>query len=67
MCGLLGLTMEEATKRFLLVNANLAENHQASVTFGLAELEDDDSLDDLIGRADEALYRERQQPHPTDV
>jgi PleD family two-component response regulator len=61
------MKLEQAANRFLLVNANLAENHRASVTFGLAELEDDDSLDDLIGRADEALYRERQQPHPTDV
>jgi diguanylate cyclase (GGDEF)-like protein len=61
LCGLLDLKMKEAAKRFLLVNADLAETQQASVTVGLAELKGDDSLKDLIMRADEALYRDRQQ------
>jgi len=64
VCGLLDLTMEEAAKRFLLVNAELAETQQASVTVGLAERNGDDSLEDLIMRADQALYRERQQRPP---
>jgi len=62
LCALPNVTKAEAAKRFSLVNADLAAAHHASVTFGLAELEPDDSLDDLIARADEAMYREREQP-----
>jgi diguanylate cyclase (GGDEF)-like protein len=61
VCGLLDLTMEEVAVRFSLVNAELAATQQASVTMGLAELEPDDSLADLIARADDALYANRQQ------
>jgi GGDEF domain-containing protein len=53
--------MAEAAKRFSLVNADLEAEHQASVTVGLAELEADDALADLIARADAAMYSERQQ------
>ncbi len=62
VCGFLDLTMEEAAKRFLLVNADLAEIQHASVTVGLVELQGDESLQNLIMRGDEALYRERRQP-----
>jgi PleD family two-component response regulator len=58
LCGLVDVTMAEAAKRFALVNAALAET-QVSVSVGIAELEVDDALEDLIARADEALYRER--------
>lgn len=61
LCALLDVTMAEAAKRFSLVNADLAETHQASVTVGLAELEADDALEDLIERADKALYENRQR------
>lgn len=61
VCGLLDLTMEAVADRFSLVNAELAATQQASVTVGLAELEPDDSLADLIARADDALYANRQQ------
>ena len=62
LCGLLDVTIAEAAKRFSLINDDLAATNQASVTVGLAELEADDALEDLIERADEAMYRERQQP-----
>ncbi|MFN2471168.1 MAG: diguanylate cyclase domain-containing protein [Gaiellaceae bacterium] len=62
LCALLDVTMAEAAKRFSLVNADLAATHQASVTVGLTELAADDALEDLIARADEAMYRERRQP-----
>lgn len=61
LCALLDVTMAEAAKRFSLVNADLEAEHQASVTVGLAELEADDALADLIARADEAMYGERQR------
>ncbi len=61
LCALLDVSIAEAAKRFSLVNADLAA-HQASVTVGLAELEADDGVADLIKRADEAMYRERKAP-----
>jgi diguanylate cyclase (GGDEF)-like protein len=60
VCALAGLSMAQAANRFMLVNADLA-GKRASITAGLAELKEGDSLEDLIERADEALYRERQQ------
>jgi hypothetical protein len=53
--------MTEAAKRFSLVNADLLATEQASITVGLAELEGDDALEDLITRADQAMYGERQR------
>ena len=65
VCGLLDLKLEDAAQRFLLVKADLTHNQQASVTVGLAELKEDDLLEDLIRRADEAMYIDRQQrPSP---
>lgn len=61
LCGLLDVDMAEATKRFASVNADLAAIRQASVTAGIAQLDAHDGLEDLIQRADEALYRERQE------
>lgn len=65
VCGLMDMNLEKAAERFLLVNADLAETQHASVSVGLAELAPDDSVADLIARADEALYREREQ-RPSD-
>ena len=56
LCGMLDVSMADAAKRFSLVNADLATAQRACVTAGLAELEADDALEDLIARADEALY-----------
>jgi diguanylate cyclase (GGDEF)-like protein len=59
LCGLMGLTKAEAADRFALVNADLAATQRASITVGLTELEGDDRVEDLIGRADAAMYQER--------
>ena len=59
LCGLLDMDIAAATDRFTSVNADLATIHGASITVGLAGLVTDDSLEDLIGRADKALFRER--------
>ena len=61
LCGVTDVTAAEAGKRFARVNAELAASQQASITVGLAELEADDALEDLVERADQALYRERQK------
>jgi diguanylate cyclase (GGDEF)-like protein len=60
VCAISGLNIVDARKRLALVNAALAEAPaHGSVTVGLAELRPDDSADDLVARADAALYRER--------
>ena len=67
MCALVGVTRDEAAARFALVNSDLTATRQASVTVGLAEFRAGDAVEDLIARADEAMYKERQQqkpPHP---
>lgn len=56
-----GPTMAEAAKRFSLVNADLETTQKASVTVGLTELKGDDGVQELIGRADAAMYKERQR------
>jgi diguanylate cyclase (GGDEF)-like protein len=66
VCAISGIDMAEATKRLNFVNAALAQAPGlGSVTVGLAELEPDDTPDDLVARADAMLYRERQQKRPT--
>lgn len=62
LCALAGMSREEAVERFSLVNADLTATREASITVGLAELEPDDAVEDLIARADEAMYRERRPP-----
>lgn len=65
VCALSDMHVAEATTRFSLVNSALAQSPEpGSVTVGLAELQPGDSLQDLITRADAALYRERQQHGP---
>jgi diguanylate cyclase (GGDEF)-like protein len=61
VCALPEVTLEEASERFSLVNADLAAGQHGSVTVGLAELQPDDALEDLIARADQDMYTERQQ------
>ncbi len=62
VCATVGLSAADAAARLTLVNVALAEGPAGgSVTFGLAELQTDDTPDDLVARADAALYRQRQQ------
>jgi diguanylate cyclase (GGDEF)-like protein len=61
VCGLADLSMEAAAARFGHVNADLAAQH-ASIAVGLAELGEHDELEDLLARADLAMYARRQQP-----
>jgi diguanylate cyclase (GGDEF)-like protein len=61
VCAMSDLDMEAAAKRIRLVNTALAASTEhGSVTVGLAELRAGDSPEDLVARADAALYRERQ-------
>lgn len=61
LCALPDMTIELASERFSLVNTDLAAAQQGSVTVGLAELQPDDAVEDLIARADEAMYTERRR------
>jgi diguanylate cyclase (GGDEF)-like protein len=61
LCGLMDLGLEQTSARFALVNAILTSEHHASVTAGVAELQPGDTLQNLIDRADAALYNERQR------
>jgi diguanylate cyclase (GGDEF)-like protein len=62
VCAIAGLDKAAATKRLSRVNAVLARaSAHGSVTAGIAELQPDDTLEDIIARADAELYRERQQ------
>jgi diguanylate cyclase (GGDEF)-like protein len=61
VCLLLDLDTSEAAERFEAIKVDLEETEQGSITVGLAELRlrEEDSLEDLMARADEALYAER--------
>jgi diguanylate cyclase (GGDEF)-like protein len=61
VCGLLDMSLAEAATRFSLVSADLATTQQAALTVGFAELGPGDALTDLIARADDAMYKVRQQ------
>ncbi len=61
LCALVDVDIAEAGERFSRVNANLSETEQASVTVGLAELREDDGVEDLLSRADKAMYEARDQ------
>jgi len=66
VCALSGPTMAEARHRLSQVNTVLAAAPEhGSVTVGLAELQPDDLVEELVARADAALYRERQQQRCT--
>jgi diguanylate cyclase (GGDEF)-like protein len=61
LCAMPNLSAVEATGRFeTIATALRAVGTGHSVTFGLAEAEAADSLDDLIMRADDALLRARR-------
>jgi diguanylate cyclase (GGDEF)-like protein len=61
LCGLLGLDLAEAQERFQIANASLAVARQAHVSVGLAQLTADESLDQLIARADGVMYEGRER------
>ncbi|HUF96631.1 MAG TPA: diguanylate cyclase, partial [Ilumatobacter sp.] len=67
LCGLPDVTLAEVAERFARVNVDLASSRKASVTAGIAELSADDRLQDLIHRADDALYKERRARSPEGI
>ena len=67
VCAISGLDLAGAQERLALVNETLAETtEQGSVTVGLTELGPDDSPEELVARADAALYRQRLEQRGDD-
>ncbi len=66
LCAISGLNMADIETRLGLVNRLLKQGaDQGSVTFGLAELQADESPEDVIERADAALYHRRRKRQTT--
>jgi diguanylate cyclase (GGDEF)-like protein len=65
LCGLLGLGVVDVTARFELVNLELALDDGSSVTAGIAALQADEPLGELIRRADDDLYERRRKQSKT--
>jgi diguanylate cyclase (GGDEF)-like protein len=61
ICGFPALDVNDAAERFARINEDLASSDEASVAFGLAELERGDSLTELITKADVLMYANRYQ------
>jgi diguanylate cyclase (GGDEF)-like protein len=61
ICGFPALGVNDAAERFARINEDLATSDEASVAFGLAELERGDSLTELITKADALMYANRYQ------
>jgi diguanylate cyclase (GGDEF)-like protein len=60
ICALSDADMNHADERLHgVANALGAGSTQAAIAWGLAELEENDDIDDLVGRADSALYEGR--------
>lgn len=67
VCAIEGLALAEVEQRFSRVQAALiASAAHGSVTVGLADLRPDESIDDVILRADANLYEQRHE-HPRQV
>jgi diguanylate cyclase (GGDEF)-like protein len=61
LCALSDVDLESARARFDEIHHALSELREGySISVGLAELHGDDTLEDLIGRGDAALYEARQ-------
>ena len=61
ICGFPALEVNDAAERFARINEDLAASDEASVAFGLAELESEDTLTGLIAKADALMYANRFQ------
>jgi diguanylate cyclase (GGDEF)-like protein len=61
ICGFPTLEVNDGAERFARINEDLAASDEASVAFGLAELERGDSLTELVAKADALMYANRYQ------
>ncbi len=60
VCALSDVTLEVASERLVAIRRAIERSRpEATISAGLAELEDGDTLESLVARADAALYRAR--------
>lgn len=65
VCVITGLELHDVTRRLIDTNSLLADGPApGTVTFGLAQLQPDDTAHDVIDRADAALYELRSHRAP---
>ncbi len=63
VCVLAGTDTAEATARFAEIKSALAREHdEAGISVGVVELQDGETLDELITRGDAALYAAKGRP-----
>ena len=60
VCALSGAGEDEARRRFDQIHETVVATHAAGYSVGLASLERGDTLDELIDRADAAVYRAKR-------
>jgi diguanylate cyclase (GGDEF)-like protein len=61
LCGISDVQLAEATKRFDITRTAFVASEAGSYSVGLAELRAGEDLDDLIARADTAMYDSRSR------
>ena len=62
VCGLIDMPLAAVRQRFDQVDADLAISGDASVSIGVVQREPEEDLEDLIRRADEAMYAGKEAP-----
>jgi diguanylate cyclase (GGDEF)-like protein len=66
VCALPGTGAQEAARRLVDVDACLAgRDDPCSISVGIAELQPGETAEELVGRADAALLRQRRKRPPT--
>jgi diguanylate cyclase (GGDEF)-like protein len=61
VAGIGGAETGEVERRFGVIARSLREQRGIGISVGLATLSDDDTIDDLMARADRDLYARRQE------
>ncbi len=64
ICAMPGLTAEAARDRLATINSVLGtQSPDGSMSFGVAELQPNESVEELVLRADQSLYEARGTEH----
>jgi diguanylate cyclase (GGDEF)-like protein len=64
VCALSGTDPDDASQRFTQIKTTLAREYDAAgISVGVVELQEDETLDDLIARGDAALYKAKGRRH----
>lgn len=61
LCGTVGLTLQDAQSRYDQLNAHIAAAGGGTASVGVAQLRPEEDLDQLITRADAAMFARKRQ------